>query len=164
MAFVQKITPCLWFDTQAEEAAEFYVSVFEDSRIVRVLHYTEAGYEIHSKPAGTVLTVEFEISGQRFTALNGGPQFHFNESMSLEVNCETQQEIDYYWQKLSEGGEKGNCGWLKDKFGLSWQVTPILLGEMLSDPDQNKCMRVMNALLQMRKLDVRELEKAYKGK
>jgi predicted 3-demethylubiquinone-9 3-methyltransferase (glyoxalase superfamily) len=164
MAILQKITPCLWFDTEAEEAAQFYVSVFEDSRILRVLHYTEAGYEIHGKPARTVLTVEFEISGERLTALNGGPQFKFSEAISLEVNCETQQEIDYYWDKLSNGGEKGYCGWLKDRYGLSWQVTPIILAEMLSDPDQDKCTRVTNAFLQMKKFKIRDLEKAFSGK
>ncbi len=163
MVNLQKIVPCLWFDTEAEGAAEFYVSVFENSRILRVLHYTEAGYEIHGKSAGTILTVEFEISGQRFTALNGGPHFKFSEAISLEINCETQQEIDYYWEKLSNGGEKGNCGWLKDRYGLFWQVTPIILAEMLNDPDQNKCMRVTNAFLQMKKLDIRELEKAFSG-
>jgi predicted 3-demethylubiquinone-9 3-methyltransferase (glyoxalase superfamily) len=164
MAILQKITPCLWFDTEAEEAAQFYVSVFEDSRILRVLHYTEAGYEIHGKPASTLLTVEFEISGERLTALNGGPQFKFSEAISLEVNCETQQEIDYYWDKLSNGGEKGYCGWLKDRYGLSWQVTPIILAEMLSDPDQDKCTRVTNAFLQMKKFKIRDLEKAFSGK
>ncbi len=163
MVNLQKIVPCLWFDTEAEGAAEFYVSVFENSRILRVLHYTEAGYEIHGKSAGTILTVEFEISGQRFTALNGGPHFKFSEAISLEINCETQQEIDYYWEKLSNGGEKGNCGWLKDRYGLFWQVTPIILAEMLNDPDQSKCMRVTNAFLQMKKLDIRELEKAFSG-
>ena len=163
MAILQKIAPCLWFDTEAEEAAEFYVSTFENSRILRVLNYTEAGYEIHGKPAGSVLTVEFELSGQQFTALNGGPHFKFSEAISLEVNCDTQQEIDYYWEKLSEGGEQGNCGWLKDRYGLSWQVTPIILSEMLRDPDQSKCVRVTNAFLQMKKLDIRELEKAFTG-
>lgn len=163
MAILQKIAPCLWFDTEAEEAAEFYVTVFDNSRILRVLHYTEAGYEIHGKPAGSVLTVEFELSGQRFTALNGGPHFKFSEAISLEVNCDTQQEIDYYWEKLSEGGEQGNCGWLKDRYGLSWQVTPAILSEMLRDPDQNKCVRVTNAFLQMQKLDIRELEKVFTG-
>lgn len=163
MAILQKIAPCLWFDTEAEEAAEFYVTVFDNSRILRVLHYTEAGYEIHGKPAGSVLTVEFELSGQRFTALNGGPHFKFSEAISLEVNCDTQQEIDYYWEKLSEGGERGNCGWLKDRYGLSWQVTPAILSEMLRDPDQNKCVRVTNAFLQMQKLDIRELEKVFTG-
>lgn len=163
MAYLQKITPCLWFDTEAEQAAEFYISIFENSRILRRLHYIEAGYEVHGKPAGTIMTVEFEISGQRFTALNGGPHFKFNEAISLEVNCDNQEEIDYFWVRLSEGGEKGPCGWLKDRYGLSWQVTPAILAEMLSDPDQVKCTRVTNAFLQMGKLDIETLEKAYAG-
>lgn len=163
MATVQKIAPCLWFDTQAQEAAEFYVSIFDNSRIVRVLHYTEAGHEIHGMPTGSVLTVEFEISGQRFTALNGGPHFTFNEAISLEISCADQREVDYYWEKLSAGGKQGNCGWLKDRYGVSWQVTPVILAEMLNDPDQSKCARVTNAFLKMRKLEIRELEKAFKG-
>jgi predicted 3-demethylubiquinone-9 3-methyltransferase (glyoxalase superfamily) len=161
MAILQKISTCLWFDTEAEEAAQFYVSLFENSSILQVMHYTEAGYEIHGKPAGSVLTVEFELSGQRFTALNGGPQFKFNEAISLEVNCATQEEIDFYWEKLSENGEKGVCGWLKDKYGLSWQITPAVLGEMLCDPNKEKVNRVMNALLQMKKLNIAELENAF---
>jgi len=161
MAILQKISTCLWFDTEAEEAAQFYVSLFENSSILQVMHYTEAGYEIHGKPAGSVLTVEFELSGQRFTALNGGPQFKFNEAISLEVNCATQEEIDFYWEKLSENGEKGICGWLKDKYGLSWQITPAVLGEMLCDPNKEKVNRVMNALLQMKKLNIAELENAF---
>ena len=163
MARIQKISPCLWFDTEAEEAAEFYTSIFDNSQTLRVLRYTDTGFEVHGKPAGTVLTVEFEIEGQRFTALNGGPHFKFNEAISLEILCETQQEIDYFWEKLSNGGEKGNCGWLKDKYGVSWQVTPMILGEMLSDPDETKCMRVTNTFLNMTKLDIRELEKAFAG-
>lgn len=132
MTPIQMITPCLWFDTQAEEAANFYISIFENSRILHVLRYSEAGYEIHGKPAGSLLTVEFKLNGQRFIALNGGPQFKFNEAISLEVTCETQQEIDFYWDRLSEGGEEGSCGWLKDQFGLSWQVT---IPESLSGND-----------------------------
>lgn len=163
MVSLQKIAPCLWFDTEAEDAANFYVSVFENSRILRVLYYTEAGYEIHGKPAGTVLTVEFEISGQRMVALNGGPAFKFSEAVSLEVSCETQDEIDYYWEKLTEGGEESSCGWLKDRYGFSWQVTPVALTEMLNDPDQSKCERVMNAFLQMKKLDIQELTRIYAG-
>jgi predicted 3-demethylubiquinone-9 3-methyltransferase (glyoxalase superfamily) len=157
----QVITPCLWFDTQAEEAVNFYVSVFKNSRIVRILRYGEAGHEIHGKPAGSVMTVEFELNGQRFTALNGGPQFQFNEAISLEVTCETQDEIDYYWEKLSEKGEEGQCGWLKDQYGLSWQVTPSVLSEMLSDPDPEKTRRVMESFLKMKKLDIAEIEWAY---
>ena len=163
MAKIQEISPCLWFDNQAEEAANYYVSIFQPSKILRILHYTEAGYEIHGKPAGSVLTVEFELGGQRFTALNGGPEFKFSEAVSLEVLCETQEEIDYYWEKLGEGGEPGVCGWLKDRYGLSWQVTPTAIGKLLSDPDGEKVNRVMEALLQMEKLDVAELEQAFLG-
>jgi predicted 3-demethylubiquinone-9 3-methyltransferase (glyoxalase superfamily) len=163
MATVQMITPCLWYDTQAEEAALFYTSIFENSRIVRILRYGEAGFETHHKPAGSVLTVEFELNGQRFTALNGGPEFKFDEAISLEITCATQQEIDYYWERLCEGGEEGPCGWLKDKYGLSWQVTPTILGEMLSDPDYEKTQRVMNAFLQMKKFDIATLERVYAG-
>ncbi len=163
MAAIQKITPCLWFDTQAEEAAVFYTSIFKNSRIDRILYYSEAGHEIHGKPAGSVLTVEFELDGQRFTALNGGPQFKFTEAISLEVTCETQQEIDYFWEKLGEGGEESACGWLKDRYGLSWQVTPAALGKMLTDPDPVKTERVTNAFLQMVKLDLAELERVYAG-
>jgi len=128
-----------------------------------VLRYSEAGYEIHGKPAGSVLTVEFELNGQRFTALNGGPQFKFNEAISLEITCETQPEIDYYWDKLSEGGEEGPCGWLKDPIGLSWQVTPAILSEMLRDEDGEKTQRVTEAFLQMKKLDIAAIQKAYDG-
>ena len=163
MTTIQMITPYLWFDTQAEEAANFYISIFDNSRILRILRYSQAGYEIHGKPAGSVLTVEFELNGQRFTALNGGPQFKFTEAISLEVTCEGQQEIDYYWDKLVEGGEEGPCGWLKDKFGLSWQITPAILSEMLSDEDKEKTHRVMEAFLQMKKLDIATIKKAYAG-
>jgi predicted 3-demethylubiquinone-9 3-methyltransferase (glyoxalase superfamily) len=161
MAKLQLITPCLWFDDQAEDAVEFYISIFDDSRVLRTLYYTEAGHEIHGQPAGSVLTVEFELDGQRFTALNGGPAFQFSEAISLEIQCQTQEEIDHYWEKLGDGGEEGPCGWLKDRFGLSWQVTPLVLGEMLSDPDQNKQRRVMEAFLPMKKLDIAVLEKAF---
>ena len=157
------LSPCLWFDTEAEEAANFYVSIFEHSRILRILRYPDTGYEIHGKPAGSVLTVEFELDGHRFTALNGGPHFKFSEAISLEVTCETQQEIDYFWDRLSEGGERGPCGWLKDKFGLSWQVTPAMLGEMLDDPDEQKRIRVMRAFLKMEKLEIDKLENASDG-
>jgi predicted 3-demethylubiquinone-9 3-methyltransferase (glyoxalase superfamily) len=163
MPSLQKIIPCLWFDTQAEEAANFYVSIFENSRIVRVHRYVEAGQEIHGKEAGSVQTVEFELDGQSFTALNGGPQFKFNEAISLEVTCETQQEIDFYWEALTQGGEEVACGWLKDRYGLSWQITPAVLGEMLSDPDEKKVERVMNAFLKMKKLDIAAIERAYAG-
>lgn len=160
---VPGITPCLWFDSQAEEAASFYTSVFPDSRIIQVTHYTEAGYEIHGKPAGSVLTVVFEIAGQRFTALNGGPLFQFTEAVSLEIHCDTQEEIDYYWDKLSQGGEPGSCGWLKDRYGLSWQVNAAGLNEMLTDPDPARCNRVMEALLPMGKLEITLLKAAFES-
>jgi predicted 3-demethylubiquinone-9 3-methyltransferase (glyoxalase superfamily) len=163
VASVQEITPCLWFDTQAEEAANFYVSIFDDSRIMRILRYGEAGREIHGKPAGSLMTVEFELNGQRFTALNGGPQFKFTEAISLQVDCETQEEVDYFWERLTENGEEVACGWLKDKYGLSWQIGLTALGEMLSDPDHEKTDRVTNAFLQMKKLDLAALQRAYSG-
>lgn len=163
MASLQKITPCLWFDTEAEEAANFYVSIFKNSRIVRVLRYGEAGHEIHGMPAGSVMTVEFELDDQRFTALNGGPHFKFNEALSLEVSCATQDEIDFFWSRLTEGGEEGPCGWLKDKYGLSWQIVPIVLREMLSDPNPEKTERVTNAFLRMKKFDIELLQRAYAG-
>jgi predicted 3-demethylubiquinone-9 3-methyltransferase (glyoxalase superfamily) len=159
----QKITPCLWFDTQAEEAANTYVSIFENSRILRTSHYGKEGHEIHGREAGSVMTVEFEIEGQRFVALNGGPHFKFNEAVSFQVHCETQDEIDYYWRKLTEGGEEGPCGWLKDRYGLSWQVVPAVLPDMLMDPNPEKVGRVTKAFLQMRKFDIAALQRAYDG-
>jgi predicted 3-demethylubiquinone-9 3-methyltransferase (glyoxalase superfamily) len=160
---MQKITPCLWFDSNTEEAVNFYTSIFKNSRIGNISRYGEAGYEIHQKPAGTVLTIEFELNGQPFTALNGGPMFKFNEALSFQVNCESQEEVDYYWEKLSEGGDENAqvCGWLKDKYGLSWQVVPTVLGEMLMDKDAEKSGRVMEALLKMKKLDIEKLEEAF---
>jgi predicted 3-demethylubiquinone-9 3-methyltransferase (glyoxalase superfamily) len=165
MVTVQKITPCLWFDRQAEEAVNFYVSVFKNSALGRVSYYTEEGHEIHGMPAGTVLVVEFNLDGQQFMAMNGGPIFKFNEAISLVVNCDTQEEIDYYWDKLKEGGDPNaqQCGWLKDKFGLSWQVTPNILGDMLLDPDKQKANRAMHAMMQMKKLDIAKLKAAYDG-
>jgi predicted 3-demethylubiquinone-9 3-methyltransferase (glyoxalase superfamily) len=159
-----KITPCLWFDTQAEEAANAYVAIFRNSRIVRLSRYGKEGHEIHGREAGSVMTVEFEIDGQRLVALNGGPHFKFNEAVSFQVHCETQQEIDYYWSRLAEGGEEGPCGWLKDRYGLSWQVVPKVLPDMLMDPDPEKSGRVTKAFLQMRKFDIEELERAYAGR
>ena len=156
-----KIATCLWFDTQAEEAANFYASIFEDSKIGRISRYGKEGYEIHGKEAGSVLTVEFEIGGQPFVALNGGPQFRFNEAVSFQVHCETQKEIDYFWSKLSKGGEEGPCGWLKDRYGVSWQVVPTVLPAMLTDADPKKSQRVMKAFLQMKKFDVGELKRVY---
>jgi predicted 3-demethylubiquinone-9 3-methyltransferase (glyoxalase superfamily) len=155
----QKIVPNLWFDTESEEAAGFYTSVFENSRIVSVAHYTEAG----PRPAGTVMTVEFELDGQRFVAINGGPQFKFDEAISFQVNCETQEEIDYYWAALSEGGQEGPCGWLKDKYGLSWQVTPTGMEELFADPDPQRATRAMEAMLKMGKLDIAALRRAAEG-
>ena len=162
---VQKINPCLWFDDQAEEAVAFYTSIFPNSSIVNVSRYGEAGYEHHRKPAGTVMTVAFELDGQAFTALNGGPMFKFNEAISFQVNCETQTEVDHYWGELSKGGdEKAQmCGWLKDKYGVSWQIVPRDLIEMINDPDTEKSQRVMQAILQMKKIDIEKLKRAYAG-
>ena len=155
----QKIIPNLWFDTEAEEAAGFYTSVFKNSRIVNVAHYTEAG----PRPAGTVMTVEFELDGQRFVGINGGPQFTFDEAVSFQIDCEDQDEVDYYWEKLSEGGSEGQCGWLKDKFGLSWQVVPTGMEEVFGDPDPERARRAMEAMLGMRKLDIDALRSAADG-
>jgi predicted 3-demethylubiquinone-9 3-methyltransferase (glyoxalase superfamily) len=155
----QKITTNLWFDTEAEEAADFYTSVFKNSRIVNVAHYTEAG----PREAGTVMTVEFELDGQRFVGINGGPQFTFDEAISLQISCEDQDEVDYYWEKLSEGGEEGPCGWLKDRYGLSWQVVPTGMDELFSDPDPERATRAMKAMLEMRKLDIAALRSAADG-
>ena len=152
----QLITPNLWFDTEAEEAAAFYISVFPNSRIVNVTHYSEAG----PRPAGTVLTVEFELDGQRFVGINGGPQFTFDEAVSFQISCESQQEVDEYWQRLTDGGQEGQCGWLKDKFGLSWQVVPTGMAEVLNDPDPARGQRAMQAMLKMGKIDVETLRRA----
>jgi len=157
------IMPCLWFDTQAEAAANHYVSIFPKSKLGKITRYGKEGKEIHGKPAGSVLTVEFEIEGVKFIALNGGPQFKFDEAVSFQVLCETQADIDYFWSKLVEGGEEGPCGWLKDKFGLSWQVVPTVLPEMLQDPNAGRADRAMKAMLQMRKLDIAALQAAYDG-
>lgn len=157
------ITPCLWFDTQAEEAARYYVSVFRNAKLGTISRYPEAGYKIHGKKPGSVLTAEFEIDGQKFVALNGGPQFTFDEAVSFQVHCDSQDEVDYYWEKLSEGGEEGPCGWLKDRFGLSWQIVPRALPEMLAAPEADKRDRVMTAMLQMRKIDIAALERARDG-
>jgi predicted 3-demethylubiquinone-9 3-methyltransferase (glyoxalase superfamily) len=154
---MQKITPFLWFDNNAEEAANFYVSVFKNSKVLNIARYGEVG----PGPKGTVMTVEFELDGQEFVALNGGPQFKFTEAVSFVVNCDTQEEVDYYWERLSEGGEKSRCGWLRDKFGLGWQVTPTILGKLLADKDQEKANRVMQTMLKMDKLDIEPLQRAY---
>jgi predicted 3-demethylubiquinone-9 3-methyltransferase (glyoxalase superfamily) len=153
---MSKLTPCLWFDTEGEDAARFYTSVFPNSRILEVARYGSAG----PRPEGTVMTVSFELDGQRFLALNGGPEFTFSEAISFEVDCETQEEVDAYWSKLSAGGEEGPCGWLKDKFGLSWQIVPTVLVELLGDADREKSQRVMAAMLQMKKIEIDALERA----
>jgi predicted 3-demethylubiquinone-9 3-methyltransferase (glyoxalase superfamily) len=165
MQNIQKITPCLWFDDQAEEAAKFYTAIFNNSKIVSMTRYGEAGHEIHGRPAGTVMTVAFELDGHAFTALNGGPMFKFNEAVSFQVSCETQEELDYYWERLSEGGDREaqQCGWLKDKYGASWQVIPNVLLEMLTNPDSKKSQRVMKSMLRMKKIDIEELKRAYDG-
>ena len=165
MPVAQRITPCLWFDDQALPAAEFYTSIFKKSKIGKISRYGEAGREIHGKPAGSVMTVAFELDGQAFTALNGGPVFRFTEAISLQIDCESQKEVDYYWDKLSEGGDDKaqQCGWLKDRYGLSWQVVPRALIELMSDPDPEKSGRVMEAMLQMKKIDIAGLERAAAG-
>ncbi len=165
MPTVQRISPCLWFDSEAEEAARFYTGIFKNSRIVTTTRYGKAGFEIHQRPAGSVMTVLFELDGQQFTALNGGPLFKFNESISFQVNCETQKEIDYYWEKLTAGGDPKaqQCGWLKDKYGLSWQVVPTIMAEFFKSESSAKSQRAMEALLRMKKLDIAELKKAYAG-
>ena len=158
---MQKITPFLWFDNQAEEAAKFYTSIFKNSKVGKILRYDEAAAKAAGQSVGSVLTIEFEIEDQKFTALNGGPQFKFNESVSFVVNCETQEEIDYFWKQLTaDGGQESACGWLKDKFGLSWQITPKVLIEMLHDKDSEKSKRVMEAMLQMQKIDIKKLKAA----
>lgn len=159
-----KINPCLWFDTEAEEAARFYCSIFKNSRIGTVSRYGREGKEIHGKEAGSVMAVEFELDGQRFAALNGGPQFKFSEAISFQVHCDDQEEVDYFWAKLSDGGAEGPCGWLKDRYGLSWQVGPKILFEMLMDPDQAKSQRVTKAFLQMKKFDITALKRAHAGR
>jgi predicted 3-demethylubiquinone-9 3-methyltransferase (glyoxalase superfamily) len=155
----QKITPCLWFDTNAEEAVNFYISIFKNAKKGKISRYGEGA----PLPKGTVLTISFQIAGQKFMALNGGPYFKFTEAVSFVVNCETQKEIDYYWEKLSKGGAKVECGWLKDKFGLSWQIVPTILSELMTDKNSGKSSRVMQAILKMKKLDIKTLQKAFQG-
>jgi predicted 3-demethylubiquinone-9 3-methyltransferase (glyoxalase superfamily) len=160
----QKIVPCLWFDTQAEDAAKFYCSIFDNSRITYVSHYGEEGHEVHRKPAGTVMVVQFELGGEQFIAMNGGPEFTFDEAVSFQIHCADQKEVDYYWERLtSDGGKEVACGWLKDKFGLSWQVVPTVLYEMLTGEDHAASQRVMKAFMQMTKYDIAALERAYEG-
>lgn len=162
MPIRHRIAPCLWFDDQAEEAANFYVSVFKDSRVVSVSRYSEVGQETHRRPPGSVMTVEFELDGQPFTALNGGLVFRFSEAISLQVNCETQKEVDYYWGALSKDGDPRaqQCGWLKDRYGLSWQIVPTVLPELLKDHGSETARRAMEAMLRMKKIDIAELERA----
>ena len=165
MAVIQRIAPCLWFDDQAEEAANFYVSIFPNSKIVAITRYGNAGHEIHGRAAGSVLTVEFELDRMPFTALNGGPRFEFNEAVSLQVMCDTQAEIDHYWEKLGAGGDPQAqaCGWLKDKFGVSWQVVPVGMSEMMKDGTSPGAERAMAAVLSMKKLDLAAIRRAYEG-
>lgn len=160
---MQKITPFLWFDNNAEEAAKYYISIFKNSKIIDIVHYGESAAEASGRLKGTVMTVTFDLEGQQFMALNGGPVFKFSPAISFLINCETQEELDELWEKLSEGGEKEQCGWLKDKFGVSWQIVPNVLGEILQDRDAKKSERVMEALLQMKKIDIQGLRKAYAG-
>ena len=165
MAVISKITPCLWFDDQAEAAVGFYTGIFKNSKVTTVSRYGEAGKEIHGKAPGTVMVVAFELEGQTFTALNGGPVFKFNEAISFQVSCESQAEVDHYWTKLSAGGDPSaqQCGWLKDRYGVSWQIVPTAMIEMLNDPDATKSQRVMTAMLQMKKIEVAALRRAAAG-
>ncbi len=165
MPAVHPITPCLWFDHQAEEAANFYIDIFDRSRILHVARYTDEGHEIHGRPAGSVMTVDFELAGQPFTALNGGPHFTFSEAISLQVFCDTQAELDHYWDRLGAGGDERAqvCGWLKDRFGVSWQVSPTVLNELMRDPDPGVVQRVTHTMLRMKKLDIAPLLAAAAG-
>jgi predicted 3-demethylubiquinone-9 3-methyltransferase (glyoxalase superfamily) len=165
MIMPQRISPCLWFADEAEEAARFYVGIFKSSRIVAITRYGEAGFEAHHRPAGSVMTVVFELDGQSFTALNGGPAFTFNEAISFQVNCATQEEIDYYWEKLAAGGDPKArmCGWLKDRYGVSWQIVPTGMDEIFKDEKSAGAQRAMEAMLRMKKLDIAELRRAYAG-
>jgi predicted 3-demethylubiquinone-9 3-methyltransferase (glyoxalase superfamily) len=166
MAKAEGMQICLWFDNQAEEAARFYTGIFKDSRLGRIERYGMAGFEVHKRPPGSVMTAEFELNGQRFTALNGGPLFKFNEAMSIVIHCDTQKEIDYYWDKLSAGGDPKAqaCGWLKDKYGVSWQVVPNMMADLFKSQNSEKSQRAFAAMMEMKKLDIAALEKAYEGK
>jgi predicted 3-demethylubiquinone-9 3-methyltransferase (glyoxalase superfamily) len=165
MPIASRITPCLWFDNQAEEAANYYVGIFKNSKVTHISRYGKAGQEIHKRPPGSVMVVAFELDGQSFTALNGGPVFKFNEAISLQVNCETQAEIDYYWERLRQGGDPKaeQCGWLKDKYGVSWQITPTIMATLFTGAASEKSDRAMAAMLQMKKLDIEKLKRAYAG-
>lgn len=161
----QRITPNLWFNNEAEEAVNYYISIFKNSKIERINRYSKAGQDIHKKKEGSVMTIEFSLDGQRFTALNGGPEFKFNESVSFVVNCKDQKEVDYYWEKLSAGGDKNaqQCGWVKDKYGLSWQIVPTIIHELYEDHTSEKTQRAMDAMMKMKKLDIEKLQQAYNG-
>lgn len=162
---MQKITPCLWFDNKAEEAVNFYTSIFKNSKISNITRYGKEGYEIHGRKEGTVMTVDFEIEGQKFLALAAGPEFKFNEAISFIVTCKTQKEVDYYWEKLTaDGGQESVCGWLKDKYGVSWQIVPEMMGKLVGDSTSEKSQRAMKAMLQMKKIDIEGLKKAYDGR
>ena len=165
MKIRQKIAPCLWFDNQAEAAAKYYTGIFKNSKIVKISRYGESGRDVHGKAPGSAMTVVFELNGQTFTALNGGPLFKFNEAVSFQIYCDDQKEVDYYWNKLTKGGDKKSqvCGWLKDKFGVSWQVVPKIVPDLVGDPDSEKSQRAMNALMNMKKLNIAKLERAYAG-
>jgi predicted 3-demethylubiquinone-9 3-methyltransferase (glyoxalase superfamily) len=160
----QEMAICLWFDSQAEEAANFYTKIFQDSEIIRISRFGKEGFEYHGKPEGAVMAVDFRLNQLKFVAVNGNHQFRFNESVSVVLNCDTQEEIDHYWSKLSEGGTEQQCGWLKDKFGVSWQITPTVLAQYFSDADKAGKSRVANAMFQMKKFDIEKLRKAYEGK
>src|SRR5437868_1865594 len=161
---MQRVTPCLWFDDNAEQAVKFYISIFKNSKVTAASRYGKASAKAAHRPEGSVLTITFRLEGQEFMALNGGPEFKFNEAVSFIVNCQTKAELERYWKKLSAGGEEVQCGWLKDKFGVSWQVVPVVINRMLCDKDAEKSNRVMQAILQMKKLDIRKLKRAYDGK
>jgi len=165
MAITQRIQPCLWFDHEAEEAAKYYTGIFKKSKISKITYYGEAGREVHKRPPGSVLTVEFELEGMRFTALNGGPIFKFNEAVSFQIMCKDQKEVDYYWENLIPGGDPSAqvCGWLKDKYGLSWQVVPIVMADLIGDPKSERSQRAMAAMMKMKKIDIAEIERAYNG-
>jgi len=163
MAQLQKISPCLWFDDQAEDAAKFYCSVFNNSRITQTTYYGHAGFEFHGRPEGSVMTVSFELDGHSFTGLNGGPIFKFTEAVSFQINCDTQEEVDYFWNALSAVPQAEQCGWVKDRFDLSWQIVPVALFDMLADPETKKSQRAMEAMLQMKKLDIATLQRAFAG-
>ena len=163
MKLKHQLTTCLWFDTEAEEAANFYCSVFANSKTGMISRYGKAGQDVHRKPPGSVMVAAFEIEGQKFTALNGGPQFKFSEAVSFQVHCDTQAEIDYFWDKLTQGGQPGRCGWLKDKYGVSWQIIPAMLPEIMGGSDTEKSQRAMSAFMQMSKFDIKKLRLAYEG-